>query len=76
MTATQIVHYCAPNDINGNPQRCYVLTDNDGTNLAAWDEGYLGHHAVPNSLRDAAYNADRVKCSATAYRKLLRALSA
>lgn len=34
-----IKHFCAANDVNGNPQRCYVLVDEDGRNLAAWDEG-------------------------------------
>ena len=74
MTATQVLHYCASNDYNGNPRRCYVLVDNEGNKLAAWDEGYEGYNAVPNELRDAAYNADRIKCSVTFYRKMLRTL--
>jgi len=68
-----IVHYCAPNDYNGNPQRVYVLVV-DGENVAAWDEGYYGHQAVPGIWRDAAYNADRIKCSVTKYKQLLRKL--
>jgi hypothetical protein len=48
-----IVHYCAPNDHNGNPQRCYVLIDPDDVAVAAWDEGYLGDHAVPGWWREA-----------------------
>lgn len=64
-------HYCAPNDVNGNPRRVYVLVD-DGDNIAAWDEGYLGSDAVPGVFRDAAYNAERVNCSATMYRKLCK----
>ena len=42
-----IQHHCAPNDRNGNPQRCYVLLDLDDVAVAAWDEGYLGNLAVP-----------------------------
>lgn len=69
-----IVHYCASNDVNGNPQRCYVLTDLDGQPVAVWDEGYLGSHAVPGWWRETAYNAPRISCSVTKYRKLLRTL--
>lgn len=74
MTATQVLHFCASNDRNGNPQRCYVLVDADGNKLAAWDEGYEGHHAVPDVWRDAAYDAERINCSMTWYRKMLRTL--
>lgn len=69
-----IVHYCAPHDHNGNPQRCYVLIDPDDVAVAAWDEGYLGDHAVPGLWRETAYNAPRINCSVTKYRKLLRTL--
>jgi hypothetical protein len=69
-----IKHFCAANDVNGNPQRCYVLVDEDGRNLAAWDEGYLGHHAVPEYWRKAANDAERMNCSMRWYRKMLRTL--
>jgi hypothetical protein len=69
-----ITHHCANNDVNGNPQRCYVLTDLDDQPVAVWDEGYLGHHAVPGIWRDAAYNAPRINCSVAKYRRLLRTL--
>jgi hypothetical protein len=68
------IHYCAVNDVNGNPQRCYVLHDEDQTPIAVWDEGYMGSDAVPGVWRKAAYNARRVKCSETKYRKLLKTL--
>ncbi len=68
-----IQHLCARNDHNGNPQRLYVLSV-DGERIAAWDEGYLGHHAVPGIWREAAYNAERTDCSVALYRKLLRTL--
>jgi len=69
-----IQHYCAPNDRNGNPQRCYVLLDLDDVAVAAWDEGYLGSHAVHGIWREAAYNAPRIECTVAAYRHLLRTL--
>jgi hypothetical protein len=68
-----IVHYCASNDYYGNPQRVYVLVV-DGENVAAWDEGYYGYQAVPGFWRDEAYSADRIKCSVTKYKQLLRKL--
>jgi hypothetical protein len=70
---TTIQHLCARNDHNGNPQRLYVLSV-DGERIAAWNEGYLGHHAVPGIWRDAAYSAERIDCSVALYRKLLRTL--
>jgi hypothetical protein len=39
-----IFHYCANNDVNGNPQRLYALIDDNEDILAVWDEGYLGHN--------------------------------
>lgn len=67
-----IIHYCATNDYNGNPRRCYVLVNNHGETCAVWDEGYSGHHAVHPSFRDAAHNAERVKCSVREYKRLLK----
>jgi hypothetical protein len=66
-----IVHLCAKNDLNGNPQRLYALTDEAGLILASWDEGYRGHHAVPGPWRDAAYNAERQPISVSSYRRVL-----
>jgi hypothetical protein len=71
---TTFWHYCATNDKNGNPRRVYVLADEDGTQLAAWDEGYLGSDAVPGIWRRMAYEADRINVSARDYRRLLRTL--
>lgn len=69
-----IQHYCASNDVNGNPQRVYVLVDPDGQNVAAWDEGYYGSDAVPGIWREAAYRSERIKCSVRKYKQLLRQL--
>jgi len=69
-----IIHYCAPNDTNGNPRRCYVLFDIDNVAVAAWDEEYYGHHAVPGFWREQAYWSKRVECTPAKYRKLLKTL--
>lgn len=66
-----IIHACAENDVNGNPQRLYLLTDEEGRILASWDEGYNGHHAVPGPWRNQAYNAQRTEISPSSYRWLL-----
>lgn len=68
-----IQHLCAHNDRNGNPRRLYVLVS-DGQRVAAWDEGYLGHHAVPGIWRDAAYNAERINIKPSLYNELKRTL--
>lgn len=69
-----ILHFCASTDLNGNPQRCYVLFNPDGRSCAAWDEGYNGHHAVPGVWRDAAYDSERVQVSVKEYKKILKTL--
>ena len=69
-----ILHLCANNDYNGNPQRLYVLSNEEGKFIAAWDEGYNGHHAVPGIWRKEAYMAQRVNVSVTKYNTLKRAL--
>ena len=72
--STHMAHLCAPNDYNGNPQRLYVRTavvDGETTHRV-WDEGYLGHHCVPESLRADAFFAERREISARTYRELLK----
>ena len=68
---TTITHACAENDINGNPQRLYLLTDDAGAILASWNEGYLGHHAVPGPWRREAYDALRSEISTDSYHWIL-----
>ena len=71
----QFIRYCAQNDRNGNPQRCFVLLDpDDNTPIAAWNEGYYGHDAVPGVWRRSAYQAERIDCSVRKYKELLRKL--
>lgn len=67
-----IHHFCALNDYNGNPQRVYVLTNSEGKSIAAWDEGYLGDHAVPGIWRKEAYAANRISVSVKEYKSILR----
>jgi len=66
----KIVHVCADNDINGNPQRLYY----DIRNHKCFDEGYMGHNAVPEYLRKDAYEAEfsfKLKVSVELYEELL-----
>jgi hypothetical protein len=69
-----ILHMCAKNDYYGNPQRLYVMSDDEGKFIQCWDEGYNGYHAVPEELRNDAYLAQRVNVSVTKYKQLLRTL--
>jgi hypothetical protein len=76
MTGLQgIIHFCAENDYYGNPQRCYVLSDETGKFTKAWDEGYSGTHAVPVEWRDEANAAQRYDVSVTKYKELIRNLA-
>jgi hypothetical protein len=47
----QLIHLAAPNDRNGNPQRCFVLFNENGIAINCFDEGYLGRNAMPEHLR-------------------------
>jgi hypothetical protein len=71
---TNILHLCAKNDINGNPRRLYVMSNEDGKYIAAWDEGYKGSDAVPGPFRKDAYLSQRFDVTVTEYNKLLRTL--
>jgi hypothetical protein len=66
---------CANNDYYGNPQRLYVLSNEDGKFVQCWDEGYEGHHAVPEEYRKEAYSAQRFDISETKYKQLKCTLS-
>tara|TARA_R100000030_G_scaffold98176_1_gene87832 strand:- start:69 stop:356 length:288 start_codon:yes stop_codon:yes gene_type:complete len=66
----RIVHVCAENDINGNPQRLYY----DLKNHKSYDEGYMGHHAVPENLRKDAHESEfnsKINVTAELYNELL-----
>ena len=70
----RMAHMCAPNDWSGNPQRLYVgLFEIKGIQTPrCWDEGYLGHHAVPEEYREAAYAAERIEMSEDQYHLWLK----
>tara|TARA_R100001510_G_C7521418_1_gene116762 strand:- start:69 stop:356 length:288 start_codon:yes stop_codon:yes gene_type:complete len=66
----RIAYVCAKNDVNGNPQRLYY----DIKNNKCFDEGYMGHHAVPEHLRKHAYEAEyncKIKITTELYQELL-----
>lgn len=65
-----IMHLCAPNSVNGNAQRLYAAIGPLGGILAVWDEGCEGYNAVPPTLRDAAYLAQREPISVSSYKWL------
>tara|TARA_Y100000592_G_C5347914_1_gene257444 strand:+ start:199 stop:495 length:297 start_codon:yes stop_codon:yes gene_type:complete len=50
----RIVYICTENDVNGNPRRSYY----DLKEGVFYDEGYMGHHAVPEHLRQDALEAE------------------
>ena len=72
---TRMVHLCADNDENGNPQRGYMAMVDKGEPgrlfMMFWDEGYQGHHCVPEELREAAYQAVRQEIPVDCYELLM-----
>ena len=71
MKAVAILHLCADNDLNGNPQRCYVALGKNNRFLGAYDEGYMGHNAVPKEMRDLAKTALRIPSTIELYEHFL-----
>ena len=67
-----VILFTAANDRNGNPCRVYAAFDQLGQLVGAWDEGYVGHHAVPVSLRPVAHQCYAVPVSQATYRAILR----
>jgi hypothetical protein len=69
-----IQRWNAGNDANGNPRRAFVVYDApSGHKLAAYDEGYAGHHAVPGYVWDAATYLGDVHVRPAEYRHILTA---
>jgi len=64
-----LVLLAAPNDNNGNPRRCYVLFNENGVAVGAWEEGYAGCHALPEHLRQTPRPV--IQVTATEYKRWL-----
>jgi hypothetical protein len=69
---TTVLHLCAPNDRNGNPNRAYVAFQGHALR-GFWPEGYSGCHAVPDQLRELASFAPRINVSARELRSWRKA---
>jgi hypothetical protein len=72
---THATYITAPNDVNGNPRRGYLITeDNCETYFEA--EGYAGMSGILQHrgqyLRAALDAAPHVKVTATEYRRLVK----
>jgi hypothetical protein len=72
-----MLHVCAPNYTNGNPRRVYVHIVNDKVRgsivTGAWDEGYDGYKAVPETYWVEASFAHRINVSPTVYWAFVKA---
>ena len=69
-----MLHLVAPNDSDGNPRRLFVMSNDEGKFIAAWDEGYKGSDAVPGIWRKDAYLSQRLDVPVAQYNKLRRTL--
>lgn len=75
-----IQHVKAPNDINGNPRRLYIIVwiDREGhTFIAAHAEGTLGRQAVPSKDNTAWASTPYIELpplnvTPTEYKRLLK----
>lgn len=63
-----VQHWCAPNDVNGNPRRLFVVFDDQGNIARIVDEGYRGE---PADIR-ALVHLPSVRITATEYRNLIK----
>ena len=67
----RFTRFCADNDHNGNPRRIWVVSNDKGEALFAWDEGYHGRNCVPGSLRRSFDDHSvRVDCNVATYQML------
>lgn len=62
-SSDHMIHLCAPNDVNGNPQRAWVQFNKLGGVVAFHDEGHSGCDAVPKELVFMQLAAPRINVS-------------
>jgi hypothetical protein len=67
----QMIKLKTKNDVNGNPRRVFILLDGYRI-IQAWDQGYSGHHAVPEEYRSMAYDAPAFFTTPGQYREVLK----
>ena len=72
----QLIHLCAPNDRDGNPQRAWVGFNESGIACEYFAEGYSGTAAVPDSLRMQRLAAPSIRVSAAELRTWEKAAEA
>ena len=65
----------APNDVNGNPRRGYLITEDDHETYFE-TEGYAGMHGILQHrgqyLREALDSAPQVKVTASEYNRIVK----
>jgi hypothetical protein len=72
----QFIHYCAQNDRNGNPQRCFVLLDPDDNAILL----LRGMRVITGTMLYLVCGAEMpttpngFHCSIAKYKQLLRTL--
>lgn len=66
----RFTRFCCDNDRNGNPRRIWVVSNDKGEALFAWDEGYHGRNCVPGSLRKSFDDSVRIACNLSTYHML------
>jgi hypothetical protein len=66
------VHICAPNDVNGNPQRCFAVLDEHSEIAAVVDEGYEGEAALRSLGYEVELCQHRIEVSEAEYMRWLR----
>ena len=62
----------AGNDNSGNPRRVWVVSNDRGEPIRAFDEGYAGEHCVPSHLRWSFDYAQHQKCTVRQYQMLCK----
>lgn len=69
---TSCLHFCARNDVNGNPQRVYVAYNSRSQVVAITDEGYDGKPKWLSEMNARQVWEVRVDVSVTEYRKWIK----
>jgi len=66
-----IIKLNAGHDANGNPLKCYVLTEGSCRRMV-YDEGYAGYNTVPIEYQEMAKNCYTVDTKPAVYREHLK----
>ena len=65
----------APNDVNGNPRRAFIVMstiDRYADIMTVYDEGFAGVNVLPKDIREQGVELPEIKVTPAEYRSWVR----